>query len=68
MKYNMPFGNANLTDKEVVDITLYVVAQPRDDFNLKDHLLPREKWGTIIQKYMRKNTVYVQIFLPWGLV
>jgi len=45
MKYNMPFGNANLTDEEVVDITLYVVAQPRDDFNLKTRLLPPEKMG-----------------------
>ena len=45
MKYNMPLEKANLTDKEVVDITLYVVAQPRDDFNLTEHLLPRNKMG-----------------------
>ncbi len=45
MKYNMPFGKADLTDKEVVDITIYVDAQPRDDFELKNHLLPRKKMG-----------------------
>ncbi len=45
MKYNMPFGNANLTDEEVVDITLYVDAQPRDDFDLKTRLLSPEIMG-----------------------
>jgi len=45
LKHNMPLNNANLTNQEAVDISVYVNAQKRDSFDLKDHLLPREKMG-----------------------
>lgn len=55
MKYNMPLGNANLTDEEVVDITLYVNAQPRDDFDLKTRLLSAEKMGHYNSKVLEEK-------------
>ncbi len=67
MKYNMPFGKADLTDKEVVDITLYVVAQPRDDFNLNKHLLPRKKMGYYNTKVLKEKHSVRSNFAALGL-
>ena len=67
MKYNMPFGNANLTNKEVVDITLYVVAQPRDDFNLKSRLLAPAKMGYYNSKVQNEKHSVRSNFSALGL-
>lgn len=45
LKHTMPLGNPNLTNQEAVDISIYVNAQKRDEFNLQEHLLPKEKMG-----------------------
>lgn len=67
MKYNMPFGKADLSDAEVVDITLYVVAQPRDDFNLKDRLLPRSEMGHYNSKVLEERHSVRSNFAALGL-
>jgi len=67
MKYNMPFGNANLTDAEVVDITLYVDAQPRDDFHLKTRLLAPEKMGHYNSKVLSETHSVRSNFKALGL-
>lgn len=67
MKYNMPFGDANLTDQEVVDITIYVNAQPRDDFNLKTRLLAPEKMGHYNSKVLEEKHSVRSNFAAIGL-
>ena len=67
MKYNMPFGNANLTNEEVVDITLYVDAQPRDEFSLKERLLPSDKMGHYNSKVLEEKHSVRSNFSALGL-
>jgi thiosulfate dehydrogenase len=38
VKGNMPLGNANLSDKQALDVALYIDSQPRPDFGLRAHL------------------------------
>jgi thiosulfate dehydrogenase len=38
--FNMPFAGEKLTRREAVDVTLYMNAQPRPDFDLQKHLPP----------------------------
>jgi thiosulfate dehydrogenase len=45
VKQNMPLGDANLSNEETVDVSLYVDAQPRPEFDLKAHLLPKSEMG-----------------------
>lgn len=45
VEQNMPMGDTNLSKQEAVDVTLYVDAQPRPDFDLKTHLLPKSEMG-----------------------
>ena len=43
---NMPFGQGGtLKDQEAADVALYIDAQPRADFDLKNALFPAEKMG-----------------------
>lgn len=43
---DMPFGQGGtLSDQEAADITLYVNAQEKANFNLKDMLLPKHEMG-----------------------
>jgi thiosulfate dehydrogenase len=42
---NMPPSGPKLTRQEAVDISVYVDAQPRPDFDLKQHLLPASQMG-----------------------
>lgn len=67
MQYNMPLGNANLTDQETVDITIYVNAQPRDDFDLQDHLLPRKEMGHYNSNVSQETHSVRSNFKNWGL-
>lgn len=45
VKQNMPKGDANLSNQEAVDVSLFVDAQPRPAFDLQAHLLPKEQMG-----------------------
>ncbi|WP_419769516.1 MAG: c-type cytochrome [Candidatus Marinarcus sp.] len=46
IKENMPLGQGGtLSDQEAADVALFINAQPRASFDLKDHLLPKEKMG-----------------------
>ncbi|MFP4487179.1 MAG: c-type cytochrome [Campylobacterales bacterium] len=42
MEYNMPYNQATLNDDEAVALAIYIDAQPRPSFNLKDHLLDKD--------------------------
>jgi thiosulfate dehydrogenase len=67
MKHNMPLGNANLTDKEAIDVSIYVNAQPRDDFDLSKHLLPRQKMGYYNSKVNEEKHSVESNFKAFGL-
>ncbi|WP_457629780.1 c-type cytochrome [Oceanithermus sp.] len=45
VKYNMPLGNAHLSDQEAVDVMAYVNSHPRPSFKLTDHLAPAGEAG-----------------------
>lgn len=64
---NMPLGNANLTKQEAVDVTLYVDAQPRPNFNLQDHLLPRSEMGYYNSKVLEEKHTVRSNFKMFGL-
>ncbi len=68
LKANMPLDDENLTLQEAVDIAIYVDAQPHPAFDLKEHLLPREKMGyynSIVLK--EKHTVRSNFAKPFKL-
>ena len=44
-KFNMPLGNANLSDQDAVDVMAYINSHPRPGFKLTDHLAPAGKAG-----------------------
>lgn len=67
LKHSMPLGNTNLTKEETVDISIYVNAQERDDFNLQDHLLPREKMGHYNSKVSKEKHSVKSNFTKFGL-
>lgn len=67
LKHNMPLGNANLTVQEAVDISIYVNAQKRDDFDLKEHLLPREKMGYYNSEVLEEKHSVKSNFKAFGL-
>ncbi|QKF82437.1 c-type cytochrome [Halarcobacter ebronensis] len=56
---NMPLGQGNsLTDQETADVVLYMNAQERAPFDLKEHLLPKEEAGVYNSKvFEEKHTV-----------
>lgn len=45
VKYNMPLGNAHLSDQDAVDVMAYVNSHERPSFKLTDHLAPAGKAG-----------------------
>lgn len=67
MKHNMPLGNATLSDTEAIDVSIYVNAQERDDFNLDNHLLPREKMGYYNSKVATEKHSVESNFKAFGL-
>jgi thiosulfate dehydrogenase len=67
LKGNMPFGNPDLTLQEAVDITIFVNAQERDNFNLQKHLLPKEKMGHYNSKVDEEKHSVSSNFKAFGL-
>lgn len=67
LKHNMPLGNPNLTKEEAIDISIYVNAQERDAFDLKEHLLPREKMGHYNSKVFEEKHTVESNFKAFGL-
>ncbi|MGB5793151.1 c-type cytochrome [Poseidonibacter sp.] len=67
LKHNMPLGNPNLTQQEAIDISIYVNAQERDAFDLKEHLLPREKMGYYNSKVLEEKHTVESNFKAFGL-
>jgi len=67
LKHSMPLGNTNLTKEEAVDISIYVNAQERDDFDLNDHLLPRKKMGHYNSKVSKEKHSVKSNFAKFGL-
>ncbi|MEH6823309.1 MAG: c-type cytochrome [Motiliproteus sp.] len=65
--HNMPLGNPNLTKEEAVDISLYVTAQPRPDFDLSKSLFPKEQMGHYNSKVMEEKHSVRSNFAKWGL-
>lgn len=62
IQLNMPLGEGGtLSDQETADVTLYINAQERADFDLKKSLLPKEEMGhynaTVFEEHqsVRKN-------------
>lgn len=41
IRYNMPFGNPNLTDQQAFDLATYITSRPRPDFPGKEKDWPR---------------------------
>lgn len=65
---NMPYRQGNtLTDQEAADIMLYVNAQPRPDFVLKEHLLPKCKMGYYNSKVLNEKATVKSNFKAFGL-
>lgn len=67
LKHSMPVGNTNLTNQEAVDLSIYVNAQKRDDFDLQKHLLPREKMGHYNSKVSKEKHSVESNFKALGL-
>lgn len=67
VKGNMPLGNANLTTQEAIDVTLYVNSHPRPSFDLKKHLLPKEKMGYYNSKVSEEKHDVASNFKAFGL-
>jgi len=65
---NMPRGQGGtLSDQEAADIILYVDAQPRADFDLKAHLLPKEQMGYYNSKVLDEHHSVRSNFKAFGL-
>jgi len=65
---NMPLGQGNtLKDQEAADIALYVDAQPRAEFNLKERLLPHDKRGYYNSKILEEMHSVRSNFKAFGL-
>jgi len=64
----MPLGQGGtLTDQEAADIMLYVDAQPRADFILKEHLYPRTKMGYYNSNVLKEHHSVRSNFKQFGL-
>jgi len=65
---NMPLGQGGtLSDQEAADVALYVVAQPRADFDLKNGLFPAEKMGYYNSKVSKERNTVRSNFKGFGL-
>lgn len=66
MEYNMPYGQATLDDGQAAAIAIYVDAQPRPAFNLKDHL-PAKDAGVYNSKVTESKSSVRDNFKAMGL-
>lgn len=65
---NMPLGQGRiLSDQEAADVVLYIDAQPRPNFNLKDHLLPKSKMGLYNSNVISEKHTVRSNFKDFGL-
>ena len=65
---NMPLGQGGtLKDQEAADVMLYVDAQPRADFDLKNGLLPADKMGYYNSKVLEEKHSVESNFKQFGL-
>lgn len=68
IKENMPLGQGGtLSDQEAADVALFVDAQPRASFDLKDHLLPKEEMGHYNSKVHEEKHSVESNFKAFGL-
>lgn len=67
VKHNMPMGNPDLSSQEAADVSLFVDAQPRPDFVLQDHLLPKEQMGFYNSKVLDEKATVRSNFKARGL-
>jgi len=67
LQYNMPPDGSGLSDQEAVAIAIYVDAQPHPDFNLQDHLLPKEEMGYYNSKVLQETHSVAKNFAALGL-
>jgi len=68
IQLKMPLGQGGtLSDSEVVDITLYVNAQPRADFDLQKALPPRSKMGIYNSNVLKEHHSVRSNFKALGL-
>lgn len=67
LKHSMPLGNTNLSNAEAVDISIYVNAQERDDFDLQKHLLPKNQRGIYNSKVSKEKHSVKSNFKKLGL-
>ncbi|HFU76514.1 MAG TPA: c-type cytochrome [Arcobacter sp.] len=65
---NMPLGQGGtLSDQEAADVVLYIDAQPRASFDLRDHLLPKSKMGYYNSKVSSEKHTVRSNFKDFGL-
>ncbi len=65
---NMPFRKGGtLKDQEAADVALYIDAQPRADFDLKNGLFPAEKMGHYNSKVLEEHHSVRSNFKAFGL-
>ncbi len=65
---NMPLGQGGtLSNQETADVVLYIDAQPRADFTLKEHLFPRAKMGYYNAKVTSEHDSVRSNFKAFGL-
>jgi thiosulfate dehydrogenase len=65
---NMPLGQGGtLSNQEAADVVLYIDAQPRAAFTLKDHLFPRAKMGYYNTKVTTEHDSVRSNFKAFGL-
>ena len=67
LQFNMPPNGAKLSNEEAVAIAIYVDAQPHPDFNLQDHLLPKEEMGYYNSKVLEETHSVAKNFAALGL-
>ncbi len=67
LQFNMPPGGPKLTDQEAVDIAIYVDAQSHPDFDLQEHLLPKEEMGYYNSKVLKETHSVAKNFKALGL-
>jgi len=68
IKLKMPLGQGgSLTDQEAVDVTIYVNAQERADFDLQKGLLPKEEMGIYNSNVLKEKHSVRSNFKALGL-
>ena len=67
LQFNMPPDGTKLSDQEAIAIAIYVDAQPHPDFNLQDHLLPKEEMGYYNSKVLEETHSVATNFAALGL-